>query len=167
MTDLRERLKGKAELGVALGLAVMAVIVGWDTITQRSVSLNIGILGPRVVPTIIAIGLAVCAIAIAIDVMRGHHAADEESEDIDPNQSTAWGRLALIAAILVLAGLLLPSVGFVATTIVMIFAIAVVLGSRQWIVLAIVSIALPFGVYYGFAYGLGIVLPAGILTGIL
>jgi putative tricarboxylic transport membrane protein len=165
--DVRSLMRGRSELGVAALLGAIAVVVAIDTANIRHTAVNAGVMGPQVVPTLIAIGLALCAIALAVDVLRGGHAEPEEGEDIDLSRGAHWPTLLGLAGIILVGALLLNVLGFVIASSLTFYGSALMLGSRRYVWALLIGIALSVGTFYGFVLGLGIPLPAGLLTGIL
>jgi putative tricarboxylic transport membrane protein len=160
-------MRGRSELGVAALLGAIAVVVAIDTANIRHTAVNAGVMGPQVVPTLIAIGLALCAIALAVDVLRGGHAEPEEGEDIDLSHGAHWPILLGLGGIILVGALLLNVLGFVIASSLTFYGSALMLGSRRYVWALLIGIALSVGTFYGFVLGLGIPLPAGLLTGIL
>jgi putative tricarboxylic transport membrane protein len=165
--DVRSLMRGRSELGVAALLGAIAVVVAIDTANIRHTAVNAGVMGPQVVPTLIAIGLALCAIALAVDVLRGGHAEPEEGEDIDLSRGAHWPTLLGLAGIILVGALLLNVLGFVIASSLTFYGSALMLGSRRYVWALLIGVALSVGTFYGFVLGLGIPLPAGLLTGIL
>jgi putative tricarboxylic transport membrane protein len=157
----------RSELGVAGVLAALAVVVGVDTAGIRQTAMGSGVLGPQVVPTIIAVGLALSAVALAIDVLRGGHGEPEDGEDIDLTHGAHWPTVFGLGALILATAFLMEPLGFVVTMALLFYGSALLLGSRRFIVALVVAVVLAVAVFYGFVLGLGIPLPAGILTGIL
>lgn len=62
---------------------------------------------------------------------------------------------------------LIDLLGWVISGALLFYGLAIVLGSRHFIRDLAISIALSLITFYGFAIGLGVGLPAGILQGIL
>ncbi|TFD89043.1 tripartite tricarboxylate transporter TctB family protein [Cryobacterium serini] len=164
---LRARLQGRSELGVAALLAVIAIVIAVDTANIRHTAINVGVMGPRVVPTIIAIGLGLCAIALAISVLRGGHAEAEDGEDIDLTQKAHWPTVFGLGGLIFVFALTMDFLGFVIGSALLFYGSALLLGSKRFIWALVIGILLAVGTFYGFVLGLGINLPAGLLTGIL
>lgn len=160
-------MRGRSELGVAALLGALAAVIAVDTANIRHTAVNAGVLGPQVVPTLIAIGLGLCAIALAIDVVRGGHAEPEEGEDIDLSGGAHWPTLLGLAGIILVGALLMDVLGFVIASGLMFYGSALMLGSRRYVWALVIGVALAVATFYGFVLGLGIPLPAGLLTGIL
>lgn len=157
----------RSELGVAGVLAALAVVVGVDTARIHQTAMGSGVMGPQVVPTIIAVGLALSAVALTIDVMRGGRGEPEDGEDIDLSHGAHWPTVIGLGALILATAFLLEPLGFVVTMGLLFYGSALLLGSRRYIVALVVAVVLAVAVFYGFVLGLGIPLPAGILTGIL
>jgi putative tricarboxylic transport membrane protein len=160
-------MRGRSELGVAALLGAIAIVVAIDTANIRHTAVNAGVMGPQVVPTLIAIGLGICAIALAVDVLRGGHADPEEGEDIDLSGGAHWPTLLGLAGIILVGALLLDFLGFVIASSLMFYGSALMLGSKRYIWALVIGVVLAVLTFYGFVLGLGIPLPAGLLTGIL
>lgn len=167
MTKIRALLRGRSELGIAALLGAIAVVIAIDTANIRRTAANTAVMGPQVIPTIIAIGLAGCAIALAIDVLRGGHAEPEEGEDIDLSGGAHWPTLLGLAGVILASALLMDFLGFVISSGLMFYGSALLLGSKRYIWALIIGALLAVLTFYGFVLGLGIPLPAGLLTGIL
>ncbi len=167
MTSLRTLMRGRSELGVAAGLGVVAIVVAVDTANIRHTAVSSGVMGPQVMPAIIATGLALCAIALAVTVLRGGHGEQEEGEDIDLSQGAHWPTLLGLGGLILLTALLLETLGFVVASALLFFGSSLLLGSRRYVLSLLIGIALAVATFYGFVLGLGIPLPAGLLTGIL
>jgi putative tricarboxylic transport membrane protein len=167
VNNIRSLMRGRSELGVAALLGTIAIVVAIDTANIRHTAVNAGVMGPQVVPTLIAIGLGVCAIALAVDVLRGGHAEPEEGEDIDLSAGAHWPTLLGLAGIILVGALLLDFLGFVIASSLMFYGSALMLGSRRFVWALVIGVALAVLTFYGFVLGLGIPLPAGLLTGIL
>ncbi|WP_104090432.1 MULTISPECIES: tripartite tricarboxylate transporter TctB family protein [unclassified Cryobacterium] len=164
---LQARLHGRSELGVAALLAVIAIVIVVDTANIRHTAINAGVMGPQVVPTIIAIGLGLCAIALAISVLRGGHAEAEDGEDIDLSQKAHWPTVFGLGGLILVFALTMDFLGFVIGSALLFYGSALLLGSRRFVWALVIGILLAVGTFYGFVLGLGINLPAGLLTGIL
>src|SRR3954453_13723649 len=86
----RRRLAGRSELGVALLLGVVGVVVLVDAARIHAPYSQSDPVGPRTVPFVVAGLLLVCAAALAVNVLRGGHGEAEEGEDVDLTAPTEW-----------------------------------------------------------------------------
>jgi putative tricarboxylic transport membrane protein len=160
-------LKGRAELGVALLLGVVGVLVFLDAnglVTPYSKSDPVG---PKTVPFIVAGILLVCAVMLAINVLRGGKGEAEEGEDVDLTHPADWKTILPLAGAFLLNILLIDWAGWVISGTILFWGSVLALGSRRYIRDGIISVALSLLTFYGFYLGLGIALPAGLLEGIL
>lgn len=94
--------------------------------------------------------------------LRGHererNLRDAEGFAIDAGE---LGRVAGAAAILIAYALLLETAGYLLLTPITLVALCVFLGYRRWTVLLITSAGFTALVYFGFRYGMKILLPEG------
>ncbi|WP_432245514.1 tripartite tricarboxylate transporter TctB family protein [Arthrobacter sp. G.S.26] len=167
MSSLATSLKGRSELGVALLLGAAGVVVFLDAnglVTPYSKSDPVG---PKTVPFIVAALLIVCAVMLAINVLRGGKGESEGGEDVDLSHPADWKTVLPLAGAFVLNILLIDWAGWVISGTVLFWGSVLALGSRHYIRDGIISVALSLLTFYGFYLGLGIALPAGLLEGIL
>jgi putative tricarboxylic transport membrane protein len=167
MSTVQERTKGRSELGVAVLLLVLGVITLWDATRVATGVAQAGVVGPRAVPYLVGGLLVVCAVGLAIDVLRGGHGEAEGGEDVDLSHPSDWRTVLLLVAAFLANVVLIDTVGWWLSGAVLFFGCTYALGSRRYVRDAAISFALSFGTYYLFAAGLGIGLPAGVLQGIL
>jgi hypothetical protein len=81
-----------------------------------------------------------------------------------PPRSGRW-HFYLIWALLLSYVFVMPHLGFVASSSVLLLALFLLLGERHWYVAAPLAIGFSLAIHYAFAKGLQIRLPAGILAG--
>jgi putative tricarboxylic transport membrane protein len=163
----RHRLAGRSELGVALLLGVVGVVVLVDAASLEVPYSQSDPVGPRTLPFIVAGLLLVCAVALAVNVLRGGRGEAEEGEDVDLTAPTEWRVVVPLVAVFVANVLLIDVLGWVISGALLFFGSACALGSRHFVRDAFISLALALVTFYGFYTGLGILLPAGILEGML
>ncbi|MBX7444001.1 MULTISPECIES: tripartite tricarboxylate transporter TctB family protein [unclassified Arthrobacter] len=167
MTSQTTGLKGRSELGVALLLGAAGVMVFLDAnglVTPYSKSDPVG---PKTVPFIVAGLLVVCAVLLAINVLRGGKGEAEGGEDVDLTHPADWKTILPLAGAFVANILLIDWAGWVISGTVLFWGSVLALGSRRYIRDGLISVALSLLTFYGFYLGLGIALPAGLLEGIL
>ena len=167
MTSLTTGLKGRSELGVALLLGAAGVLVFLDAnglVTPYSKSDPVG---PKTVPFIVAGMLVVCAILLAVNVLRGGKGEAEGGEDVDLTHPADWKTVLPLAGAFILNILLIDWAGWVISGTVLFWGSVLALGSRHFVRDGLISVALSLLTFYGFYLGLGIALPAGLLEGIL
>jgi putative tricarboxylic transport membrane protein len=161
------QLSWYSEFIVVALLAVGSVVVAVDAATMSSGLAQIGPVGPRVVPLLVSGLLAVCAVLLAIDVLRGGSGDIAEGEDIDLGQPGDVRAPVLLVASFLANMVLIDRVGWVISGTVLFWGSVYALGSRNYLRDLGISLILSIVTFYGFYSGLGIALPAGILQGIL
>jgi putative tricarboxylic transport membrane protein len=167
MSTVQERTKGRSELGVAVLLLVLGVVTLWDATRVATGVAQAGVVGPRAVPYLVGGLLVVCAVGLAVDVLRGGHGEAESGEDVDLSHPSDWRTVLMLVAAFLANVVLIDTVGWWLSGAVLFFGCTYALGSRRYVRDAVIAFALSFGTYYVFAVGLGIFLPAGVLQGIL
>lgn len=113
MTSQTTGLKGRSELGVALLLGAAGVMVFLDAnglVTPYSKSDPVG---PKTVPFIVAGLLVVCAVLLAINVLRGGKGEAEGGEDVDLTHPADWKTILPLAGAFVANILLIDWAGWV------------------------------------------------------
>jgi putative tricarboxylic transport membrane protein len=141
----------KAVLAIAAGLALLAVVIIWNTATMGTAGAYSRV-GPTTFPYVIAGVLLVLAVCTAVSGMRGSF-PKREPEAIAP---VVWIVCGLIGQML-----LLKVVGFSIATGILFAATARAFGRGPlWLTFPI-GIVLSFVVWFIFAKGLSLTLPAG------
>jgi putative tricarboxylic transport membrane protein len=163
----RGRLAGRSELGVALLLGVVGVVVLVDAAGIHAPYSQADPVGPRTVPFLVAALLLVCAVGLAVNVLRGGHGEAEEGEDVDLTAPTEWRVVLPLVGTFVANVLLIDVLGWVISGAVLFWGCSWALGSRHPVRDAVISLALSLATFYGFYLGLGVLLPAGVLEGVL
>jgi putative tricarboxylic transport membrane protein len=100
-------------------------------------------------------------------VLRGGHGEAEGGEDIDLEHKVEWPRMGLLVLVFLGSSLAIPYAGFPIAGTLLFWGSAVLLGSRRRLWDPIIAAVVSFGSYMVFSYSLGIVLPAGLLEGVL
>jgi putative tricarboxylic transport membrane protein len=172
---MERRFKLGGEFFLALGTAAFGVFLAVQT-ASIEVSPSYARVGPRVFPWVISFALIGLGLWIAFDVFRGSRkligapASDEATAAEEPNPANEpldWNAFLTIGLGLVLQMLLMNWAGFVIASTVLFACVARAFDSRRLTLNAAVGFMLALVVYVGFQYGLGLDLPAGILSGIL
>jgi putative tricarboxylic transport membrane protein len=165
--DVRASTGDKAQYGVCLGLVVLGGLLIVDALRLDHVTTANDPVGPRPVPIILGILLIVTAVLYALDVRRGGTGPAEEGEDVDLGTQSDWKTLALLAGFFLLNAVLIQPLGWVISGTILFAGCAYALGNRHVIRSIAIGLGLALLTFYGFAIGLGVNLPAGILDGIL
>jgi putative tricarboxylic transport membrane protein len=167
VTSLASRLKGRSELGVAALLGVVGALVLIDAARLVVPYSQSDPVGPKTLPMIVGALLLVCAVLLAVNVLRGGHGDAEAGEDVDLSHPSDWKTVLPLAVAFIANILLIDWAGWVISGTVLFWGSVWALGSRHYIRDGLISLALALLTFYGFYLGLGIALPAGLLEGIL
>jgi putative tricarboxylic transport membrane protein len=159
--------QGRSELGVALFLLALGVLVLVDAAGIPQTAGQTGPIGPKAVPYVLGAALVVLSVLLAIDVLRGGRGEQETGEDIDLSHGTDWRTVLILIGAFLANVVLIERVGWPVSGAILFFGVAFALGSRHFIRDPLIAIALSIGTWYLFALGLGIELPVGVLKGIL
>jgi putative tricarboxylic transport membrane protein len=160
-------LRGRSELGVAALLGVVGVVVAVDASGLEAGTAQVGPVGPKVVPLLVSGLLLVCAVLLAVDVLRGGRGELEAGEDVDLGQASDWRTILLLVAAFVANIALIDRAGWVISGTVLFWGSVYALGSRHYVRDGVIAVVLSVTTFYAFYLGLGIALPAGILQGVL
>ncbi len=167
-TDTRTGpLAGRSELGVALLLGVLGLVVLVDALRLDAPTTDSDRVGPQAFPIAVAVLLLVCAALLAVNVLRGGHGQAEEGEDVDLTAPTEWRVVLPLLGVFTLNVVLIDVLGWVVSGALLFFGCAWALGSRHYVRDLVISLLMSVVTFYGFYLGLGIHLPAGVLEGIL
>jgi putative tricarboxylic transport membrane protein len=123
--------------------------------------------GPKTLPFIVGGLLLVCAVMLAINVLRGGQGEAEGGEDVDLTHPADWKTVLPLVAAFIANILLIDWAGWVISGTVLFWGSVWALGGRNYLRDGLISVALSLLTFYGFYLGLGIALPAGLLEGIL
>jgi putative tricarboxylic transport membrane protein len=159
--------QGRSELGVALFLAALGIILIVQALLLPESRIARGPVGPGAIPTVVGILLVVVAVFLAVDVLRGGRGEPEGGEDIELTGRSDWKTVGLLAAVFVANALLIEPLGWPISGAILFWGSAFALGSRHYIRDAAIAVVLSFGTWYLFVLGLGTSIPVGILKGIL
>ena len=161
------REQGRSEYGVALFLAALGLLVIVQALLIPESRIVRGPVGPAAVPLVVGSLLVVVGIALGVDVRRGGRGEPEGGEDVELTGGSDWRTIAVLAAAFVANALLIEPLGWVFSGAILFWGSAFALGSRHYVRDAVIAFTLSIGSFYLFALGLGIVLPPGVLRGIL
>ena len=123
--------------------------------------------GPKTVPFIVGGLLLMCAVLLAVNVIRGGSAEAESGEDIEVGTPIDWRTVLPLIAVFVANIVLIDVLGWVISGTMLFWGSVWALGGRNYVRDGLVSLGMALGTFYGFYLGLGIHLPAGLLKGVL
>jgi putative tricarboxylic transport membrane protein len=159
--------QGRSELGVALFLGAVGLVVLVSAILLPESRIARGPVGPAAVPIVVGILLLVVSVFLAVDVLRGGRGEPEGGEDVELGSGTDWRTVALLAVAFIANALLIEPLGWPLSGAILFWGSAFALGSRHYVRDAVLAVVLGVGSWYLFVLGLDISLPVGILKGIL
>jgi putative tricarboxylic transport membrane protein len=164
---LSSRLKGRSELGVAALLGAAGALVLLDAARLVVPYSQSDPVGPKTLPIVVGALLLICAVMLAVNVVRGGRGEAEAGEDVDLTHPADWKTVLPLAGAFIANILLIDWAGWVISGTVLFWGSVWALGSRHYVRDGLISLALALLTFYGFYLGLGIALPAGLLEGIL
>lgn len=160
------------------GLVILLVAAGylWESQNVPDIFQMEGVPGPTAFPLVLGFVFAMMGLWLVISPGKGvRRVPPTTAEPKEPTSGAAAGLPSLRARIvgrwqflviwvIVLAYLFfMPDVGFPVTTVALLAAFFAVLGERRWWVVAGLSLAATAVIYFGFAQGLNVRLPLGIV----
>jgi len=146
---------------IAVGALVLAVVIIWQT-AIIPVSPVYAQVGPKVVPYISALGLAVLGVLLLYSALTGGWQPEEEKEVTPDRVALLW-----VVAGLTLNVLLITYAGFTIASVVLFVCVARGFGSQAIVRDAGIGAAFALITYFGFAQTLSINIGAGILENAL
>lgn len=158
--------RGLGEWVVAAAVFVLGGVVLFDGLGQRQSTSASGI-GAGFMPIVVGSALFVLAALLAVQLARGKRGEPEQAEgDVDVTR-THWVALGIAAAGLLFFLFTVEPLGFIPATTVMFFLISLAMGSRRYLIAAVIALATACVIFFAFTKLLSIDLPAGVLEGIL
>jgi putative tricarboxylic transport membrane protein len=161
------REQGRSELGVALFLAVVGLVVVVSAVMLPESRIARGPVGPAAVPLVVGGLLLVVSVFLAVDVLRGGRGEPEGGEDVELGGGTDWRTVGLLVVAFVANALLIEPLGWPISGAILFWGAAFALGSRHYVRDAVIAVVLGVGSWYLFVLGLNTSLPVGLLRGIL
>jgi len=152
----------RAQYWVCGFLAILGVLVIIDAARIGGFTASNDPIGPKPVPIILGALLIAVAVFYALDVARGGRGEGGETEG-----AFDWRTVGLLCALFIANALVIEWLGWVISGSLLFWGAAIVLGSRRYFLALAAAVVLGLATFYGFAIGLGVGLPAGILQGIL
>ena len=152
-----------------LGLAAMLVVVGAYTFYDAT-TLRIGFgdpVGPRVFPYAIGAVTVVLGLLLVLATFRGDIPQAEGGEDIDLRHPADWVTVLKLIGVLLFTVLTISFLGWAVSGALLFVGSAWSLGSRTVLRDVLAGAVLSVSSWYFFHETLGVILPAGILDGVL
>ena len=133
MTSLATRLKGRSELGVAALLGAVGALVLFDAARLVVPYSQSDPVGPKTVADHRGGLLLVCAVMLAVNVLRGGHGEAEGGEDVDLTHPADWKTVLPLAGAFIANILLIDWAGWVISGTVLFWGSVWALGSRHYV----------------------------------
>ena len=152
-----------------LGLAAMLVVVGAYTFYDAT-TLRVGFgdpVGPRLFPYVVGAVTVALGLLLVLATLRGDVPQAEGGEDVDLRQPADWVTVLKLVGVLLFTVLTISFIGWAVSGALLFVGSAWALGSRTLVRDVIVGFVLSILSWYFFHEGLGVILPAGILDGVL
>lgn len=156
--------KDLAQLWVCGFLGLLGALVIFDAARLGDFTASNDPIGPKPVPIILGVLLFVVGALYAVDVLRGGHGEDDGAS---AGVRFDWKTVAALCGVFIANALLIDWLGWVISGTILFWGSAIVLGSRRYFSALAAGVVLGLATFYGFAIGLGLGLPAGVLQGIL
>ncbi|MBG0832279.1 tripartite tricarboxylate transporter TctB family protein [Planomonospora sp. ID67723] len=156
----------RPELALALVVLGLGVFVLAGTADVTAAGSGIG-LGPRFFPIIVGSALLLIGVFYVADVLRGGHGDPEEGEDVDAGARTDWKTVALVSVIFLAFAGLVDLLGWIIAGALLFFGLSVTLGATRRLRAGAIAVVLSTLSYLAFVKGLGVTLPAGLLSGVI
>ena len=152
------------QVGVAAGVLAIGAGLLWGSFYLPTGG-GYAQVGPGVVPR----GMGILTLIIGVFLVReaftgGFRGVDEEAEVHLPMD---WISFAWVSGGIIAYGLLVERLGFIIASVLLFVMVARSFGSRRWLMNALVGLVLAAFIFAVFNYGLGLMLPAGILKPLL
>lgn len=151
-------------------VAVLAIVGGfliYSALTVQEGFAKVDPVGPKFFPMFVGIAALLLALVLAVAIPRGSKGEADAGEDIDPDMPSDWRTVGLLVALFVAMILLVNPLGWVIMSAIFFACAATILGSKHYVRNVVIGVTLALVSFYAFYSGLGILLPAGILDGIL
>jgi len=152
-----------------LGLAAMLIVVGAYTFYDAT-TLRVGFgdpVGPRVFPYAIGAVTVVLGLLLVLATFRGDIPQAEGGEDIDLRHPADWVTVLKLIGVLLFTVLTISFLGWAVSGALLFVGSAWSLGSRTLLRDVLAGAVLSVSSWYFFHETLGVILPAGILDGVL
>jgi putative tricarboxylic transport membrane protein len=152
-----------------LGLAAMLVVVGAYTFYDAT-TLRVGFgdpVGPRLFPYAIGAVTVVLGVLLVLATLRGDLPQAEGGEDVDLRRPADWTTVLKLVGVLLFTVLTVSFIGWAISGALLFVGAAWSLGSSTLVRDVIVGAVLSVSSWYFFHEVLGVILPAGILDGVL
>lgn len=151
----------KVDIGVAIGLLVVSILVYWQANTYREHTIKeetLSLYGPNFFPQVLAVALAGCAILLLINALQG-----KALKMTDRIHAAGFVRVVICIAICIGYLLLMQVLGFAVSTMIFLFILMTFLGQKNLLIRAVSSVGVAMFIWAIFRFVLIIPTPTGML----
>ena len=149
---------------IGMSLAIIAIMVLFHVKVFPSLPLHD--VGPATFPRALAWVLLICSAYLVFDGIRTRTKDPAVSFGSWAHSPQAWRRLALVPIAVLTYTFAAAPVGFIPTTMLVLFVLIMDFSNGRWVVAATISLIFTVGIYLVFAHILLVPLPPGILVSI-
>jgi len=150
------------ELAFAGSLLILGLVVLYDT-SKMLVPPGSGTVGPQIFPYLVSGFVILISLGLFVQIFRGNLGVPEGTEFGEVVEKTDFKSLAMVAGSMLTYPLLIERAGFIIASSVVFFGVAFAYGAKNLLKNLAISIIFSLIVYFAFAKGLNVGLPAGIL----
>ncbi|MFC5816087.1 tripartite tricarboxylate transporter TctB family protein [Nonomuraea harbinensis] len=162
----RKRGPWRPELGLALVVLGLGVFVVVGTLDVSAAASRLGP-GPRFFPMLVGGAMILIGLFYVADVLRGGRGDPEESEDVDAEAPADWRGVGLVSGVFLAFTAVLDVLGWIIAASLLFFGLSLALGAEHRVRAAVIAVVLAVSTYLTFVEGLGVTLPAGLLSGVI
>lgn len=145
-------------------MALVTIAVGiFVLVDARTIVVpgSAGSMGPRAFPYLVGWMMLVSGVLILLGLLRGKFGEQDDGEDVDPNASTDWRTVVLLAVIFVAHVFTINVAGWPVAATLLFGGSAIVLGARPWWRAIVLGAVLGLVIQILFGGMLGLSLPPG------
>lgn len=150
------------ELAFAGSLLILGLVVLYDT-SKMLVPPGSGTVGPQIFPYLVSGFVILISLGLFLQIFRGNLGVPEGTEFGEVVEKTDFKSLAMVAGSMLTYPLLIERAGFIIASSVVFFGVAFAYGAKNLLKNLAISVIFSLIVYFAFAKGLNVGLPAGIL----
>ena len=152
------------QVAVSAGVLVIGACILWGSFFLPTGG-GYAQVGPGVVPRVVGVVLLILGAFLMREAFTGgFRGVDEEAEVHLPMD---WPAFAWVSGGIIAYGLLVERLGFIIASAILFVMVARSFSSRRWVLNTVVGTVLAVFIFTVFNYGLGLMLPAGILAPLL
>lgn len=126
---------------------------------------GLGSVNARTVPYLITSLIVIISLIMIVSETRGFRNEETDVSENKPDQRTSHARVLLAFSAIALWIVILPYLGFIFTTMMLVASIMIIIGNCRWWQIVLLSLALSVPINYLLAMVLRVYLPSGSVFG--